>query len=132
MQDQIRFFGSTQDLCPCGSSIHYTKRYGVDIPCPHFFVLGARRPTLLDVELDIETERKEGDPSGELRLTCEEVAARPLDTRGPRMAALQKLAEEKICHFSHARRKKQELYDWVVNNYPQDSGRGHVQWPEKL
>jgi hypothetical protein len=32
MQDQIRFSGSTQDLCPCGSSLHYTKMYGVDIP----------------------------------------------------------------------------------------------------
>jgi hypothetical protein len=78
------------------------------------------------VELDIETERKEGDPSGELRLSGEEVAARPLDTRGPRMAALQKLAEESIRHFSHTRRKKQELHDWVINNYPQDSGGGYV------
>jgi hypothetical protein len=37
--------------------------YGVDIPCPHRFALGARRPTLLDVELDIETERKETRPA---------------------------------------------------------------------
>jgi hypothetical protein len=37
--------------------------YGVDIPCPHQFALGARRPILLDVELDIETERKEIRPA---------------------------------------------------------------------
>jgi hypothetical protein len=73
--------------------------YGVDIPCPHRFALGARRPTLLDVELDIETERKERDPSGEPSLSREEVAARPLDTCGPRMAALQKLAEKIFASF---------------------------------
>jgi hypothetical protein len=42
------------------------------------------------------------------------------------MTALQKLAEENIRHFSHTRRKKQELHDWVVNNYPQDSGGGYL------
>jgi hypothetical protein len=90
------------------------------------FGLGARRPTLLDMELDIETKRKERDPSGELRLSNEKVAARPLDTRGPKMVALQKLTEEHIRHFSHTRRKKQELHDWGVNNFPQDSGGGYV------
>jgi hypothetical protein len=42
------------------------------------------------------------------------------------MTALQKLAEENIRHFSHMRRKKQEPHDWVVNNYPEDSGGGYV------
>jgi hypothetical protein len=82
------------------------------------------------VELDIDTGRKKGNPSRGLRLSCEEVAARPLDTRldtrGPRMTALQKLAEENIHHFSDTRRKKQELHDWVVNNYSQDSGGEYV------
>jgi hypothetical protein len=68
------------------------------------------------MELDIETERKETRPAN-----CAYLVRRlqpDLWTLTDLGWLLSRNSPKRTVVISHTRRKKQELYDWVVNNYP--------------
>jgi hypothetical protein len=125
MREQIAFYGSTRDACPCGVAVHYEPIFDVDVPCPHRFSLGTVRPKLAGgAGLELRFIARDGDPSAELRVVCQCVRTIPADVRGPRRAYREKRASNNIRHFSRSRRPKLDIENWLRTQFPGTSAGG--------
>jgi hypothetical protein len=86
--------------------------YGVDIPCPHRFYLGAARSILRDVTLDFVRGNENGDPSEQLRIFCQVKQQAPAQTHGSCRDYFQKMVEPTfVISLTRTGRKRRFMID---------------------
>jgi hypothetical protein len=114
---QSCFYNATIEHCSCGRTLHYTRMFEKEMPCPHQLYRGAVVP-VWKTETKLIYERSE--TSLEIVVTITPRVTKLEDDA--RKEWLHTLAVDNIKHLSRTRKPKAAIFTWVAENWPTDIG----------
>jgi hypothetical protein len=104
MEREIAQYETTFQKCQCGETVHLSAMYRTSCLCSHQYALGAAKPRVSDIELNLT------GATSDLKIAIEKIerADDPRPYHGVR-EQLERTAVEHIQRFSHARKTTEEI-----------------------